>query len=747
MGRPRRAAGLGHHRLDRLVRHDKWYLGSGDGLIWAPPFPQWHDAPGFWDAAHLGQHRIAPLFTVSFADPRGNADIPRAFSRDWTPDSLTLRYRLAPDIEAAETRYAPGDRWLVSGWILRNRGRHPVTLHAVLWSATNGELIEEDGANVSAGALSLTRAVIDRRQQRLQVRLDYRFDRPADSWAAYRSEQSGLLPKLSLTPFYDRWPARGGLLDECRLDGIDQLGLVYAGLHRKLRLPPGSEVRFSAAVQATPLGVSVPAPMASSSTFTTPTASSARVHWQRHLDELPRLRCSARGFEHYWTYRWYGLRLNSVPAGLGQYRSPSVCEGIGYFHQPISYSAMCHARETRWARSPDLAQGVIDTFFDHLKPDGGMHGRIYLDHLRETDFYFADWGGAIADIDAVHPDPAWLARIYPQLARHATWLYLTRDPDLTGMIDVVDPYETGQEYMSRYEAVDPDADRYGWENRIRLKGIDVTVYAYRLFRLLAVIGPDPAACAGWKACAARTAAAIRGIMWDAEAGMFSDVNPATGRRTGVKAAVCFYPYMTDLAGAEHLEGLSRHLFNPTEFWTPYPVPSSSIDDPRFNPDAEWKGKRHACPWNGRVWPMTNSHLVDALARVVRWHRPEWAPWLVHLVRQFIAMMSFDGDPARPNCFEHYHPFSGRGSVYRGIDDYQHSWVNDLLVRHVAGVLPLGQAGMIVDPLPFNETVALSRLPVAGHLVDVSVDDGGFSIRVDRRPAGRGRIGQALRVHW
>ena len=724
-------------------RHDKWFLGSGDGLIWAPPFPEWHDTPGYWDEAHLAQHRIAPLFTLSFADARGNAELPRAVSRAWTPARFTLRYRLGAGIEAEEVRSAPGERWLVSEWVLRNRSRRPAMLHAVLWSATNGEMVDPDGVTPESGGLTLTRTVVDRKQQTLRVRLDYRFDRPADSWAAYRSEHSGRTPNLALTPFYDRWPARGGLRDECRLDGIDQRGLVYAGLHRKLRLAPGGEARLTAAVQVTPLGVPVPVP----ATPTPVTAASATTQWQRHLDGLPGFRCSSPGFENYWAYRWYGLRLNSVPAGLGQYRSPSVCEGVAYFHQPISYSAMCHARETRWAQSPALARGVVETFFDHLKPDGAMHGRIYLDHLRETDFYFADWGGAITDVDAVHPDRAWLGRIYPEVARYAGWLHSTRDADLSGMIDVVDQYETGQEYMSRYEAVDPDADRYGWENRIRLKGIDVTVYAYRLYRLLAAIGPDAACRAEWTARADRSAAAIRGVMWDAETGMFSDVNPVTGRRTGVKAAVCFYPYMTDLAGAEHLEGLSRHLFNPAEFWTPYPVPSSSVDDPRFNPDAEWKGKRHVCPWNGRVWPMTNSHLVDALARVVRWHRPEWAPWLVHLLRQFIAMMSFDGDPARPNCFEHYHPFSGRGSVYRGIDDYQHSWVNDLLVRHVAGVLPLGRAGIIIDPLPFNETVALSRLPVAGHLVDVSIDGSGFSARVGGLSAGRGRIGRALRVHW
>src|SRR5207302_5630308 len=132
-------------------------------------------------------------------------------------------------------------------------------------------------------------------------------------------------------------------------------------------------------------------------------------------------------------------------------------------------------------------------------------------------------------------------------------------------------------------------------------------------------------------------------------GMFFDVNPRTARPTSVKAAVCFYPYGTDLADARHVAGLERHLFEPAEFWTAYPVPSSSVDDPLFNPDAEWKGKRHNCPWNGRVWPMTNSHIIDALARVVRLHQGSWAGKLGHLIHQFARMMTFDGDPERPNC--------------------------------------------------------------------------------------------------
>ncbi|HXE57851.1 MAG TPA: hypothetical protein VNK43_07615 [Gemmatimonadales bacterium] len=733
--------------LALLGRGDKWYVGTGDGLVWAPPFPVWHDTPGFWDDAHLAQHAVGPLFTVSFVGADGASAVPRARRMAWTPAVLELEYRLDPALVLVERRSAPGGRVLASEWTVRNTGRRALALHAVVWTALDGERVDAGSVSADAAGARLEYVAIDRKGERRPMSLEYAIAGGHDGWAAYRSEASGRIPDFHLTPFYDRWPAAGGLRNEARLAGLDARGLVYLGLARRLRLRPGATARLVAIVRVTPLGIPAPDGATRPAVVGAPSRQAVRS-WDAYAGRLPTFRCSNPFFNRYWWYRWYGLRLNAVPGGLGQFRHPSVCEGIGYFHQPISYSAMCHAREVRWAHDPAWARGVIDTFFDHQREDGSLPGRVYLDHLRETDFYHADWGRAVADVLAVHPDDRWLRRLYPKLARYAEWLATTRDREGSGMIDVVDQYETGQEYMSRYQAVDPDADRYGWENRIRLKGVDVTVYAYRLYRFLETHAPDPAALERWRTRAERTRDAIRGRMWNPDQGMFNDVNPATGERTGVKAAVCFYPFLTDLVTEEHVGELGRHLFDAGQFWTPYPVPSSSADDPLFNPDAEWKGKRHVCPWNGRVWPMTNSHLVDALARVVRHHRSEWALHLVELLESFVRMMTFDQDPARPNCFEHYHPITGRPSRYRGIDDYQHSWVNDLMIRHVAGLLPAGERGVIVDPLPFGyELVELKGAVVAGRRIDVRVSGGRFRVRVDGREAGRGRLGEPLEVVW
>jgi len=721
-------------------------VGAGDGLLWAPPFPRSLEAPGFWDEAHLFQYAVQPAFTVAFV-VAGVVLASRCRSRRWNPAQLTLDHDLAP-LRARETRSASGIA-LRSRWDIRNPTRRPVVLDVIAWTAVDGERLTGEDVAAQQGALHFTRVTADRHGHLARIENRLALTPAATSHAAIRSESStpGLPPEFELTPFWDRWSIRGSLGNVLHLNGINPRGPVFLGVQRRFRIAPRGRVTLEAFLDLALVGTD----QASSLTRGIRHPPSAiRTAWQEYFGSVPAFRCSDPYLENHWWYRWYGLRLNGITPGGGapNYRHPTVCEGIAYFHVPISYSAPGQIRELRWLADPTWARGVLRTFFDHQKEDGSLHGRIYADHGEGTDFYHADWGGALHALDAVHPDPAFLAEIYPRLSRYAGWLLGTRDTEASGMFDVLDQYETGQEYMSRYQAVDPEADRHGWENRIRLKGIDVTVYGYRLLRALEWIAATtaPSEVPRWRAAADRTAAACRECMWDAGAELFSDVDPATGRRTGVKAAVCFYPYATDLTNEKHVAGFGRHLFDPKEFWTRYPVPSSALDDPLYRPDAEWKGKRHNCPWNGRVWPMTNSHVADALARVVRAHRPDWAPRLGQFLRQYFRMMTDGGRADRPNCFEHYHPVTGRASRYRGIDDYQHSWINDLIVSHLLGVLPHGATGCTVHPLRLGVTRArVDGLAVAGHRLRVQVDGNRFQVAVDGRAAGKGRVGEAVTI--
>ena len=735
--------------LELLVRTDKWYLSAGEGLIWAPPFPAWLEYPGFWDEAHLFEYPVQPLFTVAFVDDDGREIRLEPQPRRWTPDVLEAPYRTPSGLQLVESRMVLPGFVLGSEWQIHNPGLTPVHLHVVAWTTAPGDEVEPDEVSFADSELAWSRVLKGRRDHTLPVRLQLAFARGTDSWGAVRSERTADQPHFALTPFWDRWDqTQGGLRSCVELGGISTTGLVYLGVHRAVELEPGGTARIAVALRAVPdlvestLRVEAPTPPRASSF-----AAASRSAWEEYFRGLPTFRCSDPYFERYWAYRWYGLRLNALAPGWGNYVAPTVCEGIGAFHEPNTYSAQCHLRELRWAKDPEWARGVLRTFLAHQKPDGSFHGRIYANHLDGTDFYHADWGGALLALDAVHPSDAFLREVLPLLEGYAEWLATARDAEGSGLVDVIDQYETGQEYMSRYQAVDADADRHEWENRIRLKGVDVSVYAYELYRALAILAERGGIeGAKWRTRADKTGAAIQRKLWDGRAGFFSDLNPTTGKRTGVRAAVSFYPYFTDLIGAMHLQGFVQHLFDPREFWKPFPVPSSSGKDPLYDPDAAWKGKRHNGPWNGRVWPMTNSHIAEAIGNVAVSHLPALRAHLVEFVTKYVRMLFWDGDAARPNSFEHYHPVTGRPSAYRGIDDHQHSWVNDLIVQYVIGLRPAGEGMCIVDPMPFVlDGFEAVGLPMQGALVDVARDGDQLQVRIGGREAARGRLGVPIEL--
>jgi len=627
----------------------------------------------------IGYHPFAPLFGVALIGPDGGEVPLERGSLRWQPGDLEADWRTPDGTTLIEHRaVAPGGRF-VSRWQVPHAAAGS---HLVAFSIQPGESV--GNARRTDDGVRWERRLEDRRGGPLDVHATLSADPAPARGAAVRAEHSASQPVWAYTPFVERW--NEGLPEDVRLEGIASTGLVYVALDVPLGAT-ASTVTFTLAV----------APVVGG----TPRPASGGVAIEDFAARFPALQCDDPYLERYYAYRVYGLHLNRLGGDAGNVRYPAIAEGIGYFHVPITYSAQCHMFEMRWAREPQEARGSLLNFLHNQKPDGSFHGRLYSRHLEGTDFYHANWGDGVLAVDAVAPDGGFLERAYEGLARYARWLDATRDREQSGMYDVVDQYETGQEYMSRYQAVDPDADRYGWENRIRLKGIDVTVYTYQLHRALertALRLEKARQSNAWRSSADRIGDAILSAMWDEATGLFSDVEPGTMRRTGVKAAVCFYPLLTDLLDERTVARLLAHLADPTTFATPFPVPSSSQDDPLFDPDAEWKGRRHNCPWNGRVWPMTNSHILEGLLR--QWHRGrrEAGPAAAGLLSAFVRLMFHERDLARPNCYEHYHPFTGHASVYRGIDDYQHSWVLDPILRGVTGLEPAAE-GLRIRPLP------------------------------------------------
>ena len=283
-------------------RDDKWYLGAGDGLVWAPPFPAWLAAPGFWDEAHLFQYAIRPLFTVTLlAD--GGAGLPppplaspsQCLRRRWTPAALTLEHALGR-LRAREVRSAPGGS-LASEWEVRNPTERAVTLDVVVWTAVDGASLAAADVQGDRHALRFTRVVTDRQAHRARVAHLLALAPAAQSFAAYRSEASTptLPPRFDLTPFFDRWRRGGGLGNELHLEGIDPRGLVFLGLQRRFRIAPGARATFSASVSLALDGGGPPAGMPDGGEPRRPDRprAAAERRWQEFF-EIGRASCRER---------------------------------------------------------------------------------------------------------------------------------------------------------------------------------------------------------------------------------------------------------------------------------------------------------------------------------------------------------------------------------------------------------------------------------------------------------------------
>jgi hypothetical protein len=747
--------------LALLERQDKWYLGNAGLLLYAPPFPKHLATPGFFDECHFGDLALPRLLAVGFAADAGGglAELtPRLISWRWRPDRLDAGYALCwrrgvaeavpSGVRLTETRRVGPDGTLHCDLELSADEGSPLTqVHAVAWTGRQTRVDDPEGwcenfSDLESYGRSITyryhaaRRAHGRGDSTLPLAVTLDADRVPASLRVICSHGAEITPRLDCTALWDELKSEGRLSG--KVEGKNPLGsVVYAGLHWLAKLAPGkpwhtdvrvrvvldprgSKAAHSLAATTHALDTA-PAPgRGRHSSAATPDPLAA---WREFLTLVPHFECNDARLTRYYWYRWYGLRLNAVPPG-GNYCAPGVTEGIAYFRGVITYSLMCHLYECKWLADPALAQGCLRNHIKHQTLAGHFAGHIYVSHANAQGFYHTDVGRSVGELLAHHPAASFAQEAEQALARLLGFYDRERDPEGSGLYDVRDQYETGQEFTSRYFHADERADLYGWEHKLRLKGVDVTCYVYHLARLLerlALERGDARAVRKYAKLAERTRIAVNEFMWDAARGFWFDYSAPKQARSPYWTAVGCYPILSDLASREQALAAGAHFLNPFKFDTHWPTPTVAADDPHFSADPRWRGERANCPWNGRVWPMVNSHVTEVLAALAE-HDPAYRARTAAYLRRFIALLHFETggmkDSTRPNCFEHYSPADGTACEYRGIDDYQHSWVADLILKYVAGVR-LSGCQLVIDPLPFGlDWFLLKDCHLAGCKLDV-----------------------------
>jgi len=233
----------------------------------------------------------------------------------------------------------------------------------------------------------------------------------------------------------------------------------------------------------------------------------------------------------------------------------------------------------------------------------------------------------------------FLAEALPALERFYRYLATERDPDGDGLISTICQFETGLDYSPAYDRslgvrydqplriswavrrVRMANKRVGYDlERIFARGShveDVLVNAIWIDNLKALARLAERAgnseLASW--AEAKAAQALQSLLeksWDAKRGLFFNLDGSAERRTDVKTIQCLMPLLLDDLPAEMVERLLGHLTDPKEFWSPYPVPSVSLDEPSYS-DGCYFGRTRLI-WRGPLSLNTNWFLWQGLVR-------------------------------------------------------------------------------------------------------------------------------------
>jgi len=708
-----------------MNQNKKTALAGGGYCLYAPRFPRFLDAPGFADEACIANAIVPSVYFLWVLEDGRPLSLNRTKS-EMVGGKAVVSFEEPGGLKVVETRFITQDDRFVSELHLHNATKGEREFTVVVWTTTDPE---GEPVSLEGDSFRIRRAL---KADGVDVPADIHYSSPDSKGArclqGFFAEGGSDRPDWEETPWFDlgALPTPRAKRPMEKPSPISPESRVYAGLFRPVTLRTNGKAshRFEANVTFKGKGVNFRARR--------PDAKDENG-WNAFWDQVPKFKCDDKALERVVKNRFELLFLLRQPHGAGLFSAPGVCEGNGTLHQPSAFSMPAIMREARWLQDPTLARGCLRLFFENIHRNGQVPGRINMAGTDIADFYHADWGGGFESLDAMHPDKATKKAVLMAMQRYVKWVANNRDPEGSGLTDIVNHFESGQSFSRRYTVIDTKADRaVEFAEQFRLKGIDASVFRYRLVKWLYAVADEiqeKAMANRFQAESEVILETIRKKMWDEKSGMFMDLDPKSRRKTNVKAAVGFYPLATDIPNQKQVLKMLDVLGSRQEFWAKYPVPSIAMSDSTFNAAGQWKGTRKDCPWNGRTWSVVNGHILEGLTYWAERGNKKATRLATQLLQRWVSMLSGVAEESDlPNSLEHYHPETGIGSRYRGIDLCLNSFVLDNVFRIACGfAIRFGEVQD--DPIGDAIDFKLHGMPLGNKLYDVERKNGKLKVSI------------------
>lgn len=253
----------------------------------------------------------------------------------------------------------------------------------------------------------------------------------------------------------------------------------------------------------------------------------------------------------------------------------------------------------------------------------------------------------------------FIAEILPRVLKYHEFLKKYRDPEDSGLLTIVHPWESGTDNSPRFdtalEAIKLDSIPESVKTLVHEQRIDATAGDeshrprmhdyYRYMHLVTLFKKwnwDPQKMVAespfankdilfsslWlkanedlaevleslerkeeakklQSWAEQTREAIINT-WDETAKQYSDLNVALGKKESIKEATIatFGPLYAKAYTEKQYDLLFKKLTDPQQFYPAFPVPSTALASPQFDTARYWRGPS---------WPVTNMFIVDGLS--------------------------------------------------------------------------------------------------------------------------------------
>lgn len=237
---------------------------------------------------------------------------------------------------------------------------------------------------------------------------------------------------------------------------------------------------------------------------------------------------------------------------------------------------------------------------------------------------------AVLEIYKRDGDKKFLEQVYPTLYHHYNYLLLDRDPRQNHLIGIINPDESGEDNSPRFDEIldlepqhsdDENLDKrielidknrtcnfdapfcmkdHFWVkdvpfNAIMVKGLEALCQ-------IADILERPEQRLIFEEHKIKISQAMRSEMFDDD--VYYSIDGKTRTPFKIKTWAIFTPLYAGLLTSEEAQRLvDEHLLNEKEFWSDFPIPSTSFDEPSYTKNGFWRGP---------VWMATNWFIYKGL---------------------------------------------------------------------------------------------------------------------------------------